>query len=158
MISNSFKSAYGGFASGFSQWTGNLAKGTTAPVNAVASIFGFASGVSALRKGLANSHEKAKTGESAVQETVDEKAKAIIAQNTFSRDEVIKTINSTLGNNPINRYAQNQLETVFGKLLRAKEEGIMNKKGQIQTNMGDIDPNSELGKQIISNLDKEDKK
>lgn len=75
----------------------------------------------------------------------------------FSAEEVGQTIQSQLGDNPINRSAKKSLGTVFETLANAKIEGLMSKKGQIQSSMGEIDPNSELGKKIISNLDKEDK-
>jgi hypothetical protein len=45
-----------------------------------------------------------------------------------------------------------QLSTVFETLQKAKEENIINKKGMIESNLGDIDPNSELGKKIIGGL------
>ena len=76
----------------------------------------------------------------------------------FSTEEIGSTIQSQLGDNPINRHALKQLGTVFETLVAAKEEGIINKKGKIESDIGDIDPNSELGKKILSNLDKEDKK
>ena len=147
MISNSFKSTYSGFASGFSQWTGNLARGTNAPVTAIASIFSLFAGAGAAKKGVSSIATTA--GEAAVEKALNDKTNAITAQNSFSREEVQNTIESTLGKNPINNYAKNQLGTVFDKLLEAKQAGIINKKGNISTSMGEIDPNSELGKKII---------
>jgi hypothetical protein len=79
-------------------------------------------------------------------------------KNLLTAEEVGQTIESQLGDNPINRAAKKSLGTVFETLVKAKQEGIINKQGQIESSMGDIDPNSELGKKIISNLDKEDKK
>ena len=76
----------------------------------------------------------------------------------FTAKEVGETIKSQLGDNPINRSAVKTLGTVFETLQMAKEKEIINKKGQIESSIGEIDPNSELGKKILSNLDKEDKK
>ena len=78
-------------------------------------------------------------------------------KNLFTAEEVGSTIKAQLGDNPINRAAVKQLGTVFETLQKAKEEQIINKKGNIESSIGDIDPNSELGKKIIQNLDKEDK-
>ena len=74
----------------------------------------------------------------------------------FSREEVGSTIKSQLGDNPINRSALKKLNTVFDTLVQAKQAGVMTEEGKIQSEIGDIDPNSKLGQQIISKL-KEDK-
>ena len=79
-------------------------------------------------------------------------------KSMFTAEEVGNTIQAQLGDNPINRSAIKKLNTVFDTLISAKEEGMINKKGQIESSIGEIDPNSELGKKILSNLDKEDKK
>ena len=47
--------------------------------------------------------------------------------NLFTGEEVADTINSTLGDNPINRSAKKQLTTVFDALRNAKAEKIINK-------------------------------
>ena len=77
--------------------------------------------------------------------------------NLFTGEEVADTINSTLGDNPINRSAKKQLTTVFTALQNAKAEKIINKKGNIDSELGEIDPNSELGKKILTQLREEDK-
>lgn len=59
-------------------------------------------------------------------------------------------IQSQLGDNPINRPALKKLNTVFDTIMKAKEQGMLNKKGNIETSMGEIDPKSELGKRIIA--------
>ena len=78
-------------------------------------------------------------------------------KNLLTAEEVGQTIESQLGDNPINRAAKKSLGTVFETLVKAKEQEIINKKGQIESSLGEIDPNSELGKKIISQLDKEEK-
>src|SRR5574344_1453248 len=60
---------------------------------------------------------------------------------------------STLGDNPINRSAKKQLATVFETLQRAKADKIINKKGTIDSELGEIDPNSELGKKVLAQLE-----
>ena len=77
--------------------------------------------------------------------------------NLFTGEEVADTINSTLGDNPINRSAKKQLTTVFNALQNAKAEKIINKKGNIDSELGEIDPNSELGKKILTQLQEKDK-
>lgn len=71
-------------------------------------------------------------------------------QQTLSQED----IQSQLGDNPINRPALKTLNTVFDTIMQAKEQGILNKKGNIETSMGEIDPKSELGKRIIAGGDK----
>lgn len=75
-------------------------------------------------------------------------------QQSFTREEVGETIKSQLGDNPINRPALKKLNTVFDTIMEAKEQGIINKKGMIESSLGDIDPNSELGKRILAGGDK----
>lgn len=64
---------------------------------------------------------------------------------------------SALGDNPINRSAVKQLNTVFETLQMANQKGLMTKEGKIASPMGDVDPNSTLGKKIMEQLAKEDK-
>lgn len=63
----------------------------------------------------------------------------------FSKEDVA----GMLGDNPINRSAKKQLSTVFDKLAEFKQQGLINKKGQIESSLGEIDPKSELGKKIL---------
>ena len=74
-------------------------------------------------------------------------------ENLFTGEEVAGTISSTLGDNPINRSAKKQLATVFETLQRAKSDKIINKKGTIDSELGEIDPNSELGKKVLAQLE-----
>ena len=76
----------------------------------------------------------------------------------FSSEEVGETIKAQLGDNPINRPALKKLNTVFDTLVQAKQTGILTEEGKIQSEIGDIDPNSELGKQILSKLKDDPKK
>lgn len=81
----------------------------------------------------------------------DAKEYDLMRQGSFTREEVGSTIKSQLGDNPINRAAIKQLDTVFNTLQRAKEENII-KDSQIKSSIGDIDPNSELGKKVLGGL------
>lgn len=62
-----------------------------------------------------------------------------------------------LGDNPINRSAVKQLNTVFETLQMAKQKGLTTKEGDFSTSLGDADPNSPFGKAIMKQLEKEDK-
>lgn len=93
---------------------------------------------------------------STLQEKKDSAAAKEEQKQFFSREEVGSTIKSQLGDNPINRSALKKLNTVFDTLVQAKQAGVMTEEGKIQSEIGDIDPNSKLGQQIISKL-KEDK-
>lgn len=91
--------------------------------------------------------------------TGEKKMSAQAKQNTkqmFSGEEIKETVNSQLGDNPINRAATKKLNTVFDTLVSAKENGVI-KNNKIKTsNLGDIDVNSPFGKQIIEKLGKEE--
>lgn len=70
-------------------------------------------------------------------------------------------IQSQLGDNPINRPALKKLNTVFDTIMEAKQQELLNKKGNIETSMGEIDPKSELGQKILDSMKEkpqEDKK
>lgn len=91
----------------------------------------------------------------------EKKASAIANQTTkemFSKEEIASTIESQLGDNPINRAAVKRLGTVFETLTAAKESKILNKKGMIESPLGDIDPNSEFGQRILKQMQEEDKR
>ncbi|MBR1925476.1 MAG: SPFH domain-containing protein [Clostridia bacterium] len=50
------------------------------------------------------------------------------------------------------------LETAFETLSKAKEQKVLNKKGMIESELGDINPNSALGKKIIESMDDKKRK
>ena len=161
MISNAFKGAYTNEVSQRAQSQSNIASGVKAIGGAILTAMGFTSG--GLGKGLHGAIAKVGgLGGAVMNAQMDEKKVSAETkeenQKLFTSEEVASTISAQLGDNPINRNAKKQLNTVFETLQMAKEQKILNKKGQIQTDMGDIDPNSELGKQILSQLKEEDKK
>ena len=160
MISNAFKGAYTNEVSQRAQSQSNIASGVKAIGGAILTAMGFTSG--GLGKGLQGAIAKVGgLGGAVMNAQMDEKKVSAETkeenQKLFTSEEVASTISAQLGDNPINRNAKKQLNTVFETLQMAKEQEILNKKGQIQTDMGDIDPNSELGKQILAQLNDEDK-
>lgn len=158
MISNAFKGAYTNEVSQQNQTISNVSSGVKAVAGAVLATLGFTSG--GISKGLSTLTKAGGIGGGAMQAVLDEKKTSAETkeetQKLFTSEEIVSTIESQLGDNPINRSAKKQLNTVFETLQMAKEEKLMNKKGQIETDLGPVDPNSEFGKQILSQL-KEDK-
>ena len=165
MIQHAFTQAYTNQISAQNKGIGTISEGVKDAATLVAGALGFAG---ALGKGaLAKGAEHALAGRvggvggnimlATLQQKKDSAKAKEDTNKLFTSEEVGETIKSQLGDNPINRAAVKQLSTVFETIVKAKEEEIINKKGKIESSMGEIDPNSELGKQIISNLDKEDK-
>jgi hypothetical protein len=81
-------------------------------------------------------------------------ANAITEKQNTSNSQMIsrQDIAAKLGGNPINNTAMKQLNTVFDTLTKLESYGIMNSKGNIESSLGDIDPNSELGQKIAGGL------
>lgn len=162
MISNAFKGAYTNEVSQRAQSQSNIASGVKAIGGAILTAMGFTSG--GLGKGLQGAIAKVGgLGGAVMNAQMDEKKVSAETkeenQKLFTSEEVASTISAQLGDNPINRSAKKQLNTVFETLQMAKEQEILNKKGKIDTELGEVDPNSELGKRIISQLkEEEDKK
>ena len=160
MISNAFKSAYVQKESARNRGLDNISEGIKTAGTLALGATGFAGG---LGKGILSKASKfalagkvGGVGGAIMMASMEEKAVSVKAQKMFSEEEVQETIASNLGDNPINRSAKKQLSMVFEKLTQAKESGIINKAGMIESSLGDIDPNSELGKKIISQLGGED--
>lgn len=165
MIQHAFKSAYTSEIEAQNRGINTITSGIKDAATLVAGVLGFsgALGNGALAKGAehALAGRVGGVGGNIMLATLQQKkdtAKAEENKNKlFTSEEVGQTITSQLGDNPINRAAKKSLSTVFETLVKAKEQNIINKQGNIESSMGEIDPNSELGKKIISNLDKEDK-
>ena len=169
MIQNAFKGAYTNEVSTRNQGINTIPTGIKDAVTLAMGITGFAGGFgsSDLGKKIAKGAEHALAGRvggvggNIMLATLQQKKESANAREDtkqlFSAEEVGQTIQSQLGDNPINRAAKKSLGTVFETLANAKQEGIINKQGNIQSSIGEIDSTSELGKKIISNLDKEDK-
>ena len=151
MIQSAFKSAYTNQVSAQNQGINNITSGVKAVGMAVALGAGIATG--GLPQAMNYIGKITGLGGLLMQNKIEEKKESAEGQKMFTEEEVQETISSSLGNNPINRSAIKTLSTVFEKLTEAKESGIINKKGKISSELGDIDPTSELGKKIIGGLD-----
>lgn len=166
MIQHAFTSAYTNQVSAQNQGIGTIAGGVKDAATLIVGALGFAgalgSGAFATGAKHALAGRLGGVGGNIMLATMQQKKDSAVAKaatsQLFTSEEVGSTIKAQLGNNPINRPALKTLGTVFETLVKAREQEIMNEKGKIQSNMGDIDPNSELGKKILSNLEKEDKK
>lgn len=165
MIQNAFKGAYTSQISAQNQGINTISSGVKDAATLVAGALGFggALGEGALAKGAEHTlaGRVGGVGGNIMLATLQQKKDSAQAkENTnklFTSEEVGETVKAQLGDNPINRAAIKKLGTVFETLVQAKEQEIINKKGNIESSIGEIDPNSELGKRIVSNLDKEDK-
>lgn len=156
-ISNEFKSAYTNQVAQQNQGINNSTSVVKDVATVIAGVLGFAGalGKGALAQGAkhALAGRVGGVGGNIMLATMQEKTQTAKANKEigklFTSDEVSKTISSTLGDNPINNSAIKQLGTVFETLQRAKEQNLLNKKGTIDSSIGEIDPNSELGKKVL---------
>ena len=160
MIQHAFTSAYTNRVSQQNQGISNITKGAKDTALLAAGSLGFAGALGdgavakAAEYGLAG--RVGGIGGAIMLSTMQEKTQQAKIQEekkqVFTSEEVGETIKSQLGTNPINSPALKQLNTVFDTLMKAKEEGMLTKKGKLDTSMGEIDPNSELGKKIMGGL------
>lgn len=157
MISNAFKGAYQNEVSQQTQGINTISKGVKDAGVAIAGALGFTGALGSgtfadvAKHALAN--RVGGIGGNLMLATMEEKKETTQNNKAFTAEEVTETIRSQLGDNPINRSAMKSLGTVFETLQKAKEQNIINKKGVIESNLGDIDPSSELGKKIIGGLE-----
>lgn len=156
MISNAFKSAVTNKVSAQNQTINTITGGVKAAGTLALGIAGFTGGLGTGVAATAAKYNLATkvggVGGAIMLSTIKEKEESAQQQKDFTREEVEQTIGSTLGTNPIHNAAKKQLSTVFDKILQAKQQGIMDKEGNIESSIGEIDPNSELGKKIIGGL------
>ena len=163
MISNAFKSAYMNEQSAINQTASNVTGAIKDAGTLVAGIAGFSGALGSGAVATAAKHNLAGRiggiGGNIMLSTMDEKVESANNQKNLSMkpEEIASTIHSQLGDNPINRAAIKKLDTVFNTIMKAKEEKIINKQGNIVSDMGNIDPNSEIGKKILEQLGKENK-
>lgn len=157
MIQHAFTGAYTSQVAAQNQGINTISSGVKDAAILAAGIAGFASGgTGALAKGAkhALAGRVGGIGGNIMLATMDQKvASAQSKEETkqmFSSEEIGSTIKAQLGDNPINRPALKQLNTVFETLTTAKQSGLINKEGKIESEIGDIDPNSKLGQQILS--------
>ena len=152
MISSAFKSAYQNEFNQQSQMLNTINTGIKDLGTAMVGMLGFngtlGSGTMAKAAKLGLANKIGGIGGALMVATMDEKTKP---QGTPVTQE---NVLGALGDNPINNTARKQLTTVFEQLNLAKEQNLMTKEGKIASPMGDVDPNSNLGKQILSQLNK----
>lgn len=164
MISNAFKSAYTNKVAQQNQGINTITGGVKDAMTLALGITGFAGGLGsgALAKGAqhALAGRIGGVGGNIMLATMNQKSETARVNQTnetiFTGKQVQETIQSQLGENPINRNAVKQLRTVFETLSEARDKDIINKKGNIESSIGDIDPNSELGKKVIDELSKKE--
>ena len=134
-ISNAFKGAYVNQINQQNAGIGTITQGVKDLAVTAAGIAGFsgALGSGALAQGAMHAFagKVGGIGGNIMLSTLMEKEDIANGQkeidNLFTGEEVADTINSTLGDNPINRSAKKQLTTVFTALQNAKAEKIINK-------------------------------
>ena len=134
-ISNAFKGAYVNQINQQNAGIGTITQGVKDLAVTAAGIAGFsgALGSGALAQGAMHAFagKVGGIGGNIMLSTLMEKEDTAKGQkeidNLFTGEEVADTINSTLGDNPINRSAKKQLTTVFDALRNAKAEKIINK-------------------------------
>lgn len=162
MIQHAFTSAYTNRVAQQTKGINTISQGIKDAATLAIGVAGFsgALGSGALAQGAqhALAGRVGGVGGNIMLSTLQEKkasAEAAIANKTlFTSEEIGQTITSQLGGNPINNAALKRLGTVFEVLQNAKEEKLTNKKGNYETSIGEIDPNSELGKRITGGLNK----
>lgn len=160
MISNAFKGAYQDEVSQRNQGINTIASGVKDLGTAVLGALGFTGALGSGALASATKHTLANRvggiGGNVMLATMKEKKDSSQQQNeikgSFTTEEVNSTIKAQLGDNPINRAALKQLGTVFETLQTAKEEKIINESGNIVTNFGEVDPNSDLGKKLLGGM------
>lgn len=156
MISSAFKGAVQSEVQSQTQGINTISSGVKDASTAILGALGFTGALGSGDMAKVAKHTLANRvggiGGNLMLATMEEKKETTQNNKAFTAEEVGETIKSQLGDNPINRSAMKQLSTVFDTLQKAKEENIVNKKGMIESNLGDIDPNSELGKKIIGGL------
>ena len=161
-ISNAFKSAYTNQVAQQNQGINTITSGVKDLATAAIGAAGFAGALGSGAAATAAKHTLAGriggVGGNIMLSTLQEKKDTANAkqQNAqlFSVEDIAKTISSQLGGNPINNNAVKKLSTVFETLQAAKSQNLINKQGKYMTSLGDVDPNSELGKKITGGLQK----
>lgn len=156
MLSNAFKSVYTNQVSQQAKGVQTITSGVKDTAIAALGALGFsgALGEGAVAQGAQHTlaGRIGGVGGNIMLATLNEKKETAQAQEAREPTYTKEQIQSALGENPINRSAIKQLNTVFDTLQMAKQQDLLSKKGQIKTSMGEVDPTSELGKKILGGL------
>lgn len=151
MIQSAFTNAYTRQVGAQNQGIGTITQGVKDAGTLAMGITGFAGGLGEGAAAEAAKHSLAGRvggiGGNIMLATIEEKRGTNAASQMFSAQDVGKAISSKLGDNPINRTAKKQL-TVFEMLQKSQTEQML------KTSIGDISPDSDLGKRIKEELDK----
>ena len=145
-ISNAFKSAYTNQVTQQNQGINTITAGVKDLATTIAGVAGFTGGLGSGVLAQGAKHALAGRvggiGGNIMLSTMQEKTQTAKANKErgklFTSDEVNQTTSST--------------DTVFETLQRAKEQKLLNQKGTIDSSIGEIDPNSELGKRIVEQM------
>ena len=136
-ISNAFKDAYTNQVAQQNKGISTISNGIKDTATAILGGLGFAGSLGSGMLAKASKHALANkvggVGGNLMLASMEEKKVSMQENQAFTAEEVTETIRGQLGDNPINRSAMKQLGTVFEKLQQAKEEKIINEKGQIET-------------------------
>lgn len=156
MIQHAFSSAYSNQVSQQNQGISNITRGIKDAATLAAGVAGFASGSEGIAATAAEHTLAGRVGGvggNIMLATLKEKEATAKEREKQKMTFTAEEITSQLSDNPINRPALKQLNTVFETLMKAKEEKMLDKKGQLDTSLGKIDPKSELGKRILGGGD-----
>ena len=152
MIQSAFTNAYTRQIGSQNQGIGTITQGAKDVGTLAIGIAGFAGGLGEGAAAEAAKHTLAGRvggiGGNIMLATIEEKRGTNEASQMFSAQDVGKAISSKLGENPINRTAKKQLSTVFEMLQKTQTEQML------KTSIGDISPESDLGKRIKEELNK----
>ena len=152
MIQSAFTNAYTRQIGAQNQGIGTITQGVKDAGTLAMGITGFAGGLGEGAAAEAAKHTLAGRvggiGGNIMLATIEEKRGTNEASQMFSAQDVGKAISSKLGDNPINRTAKEQLSTVFETLQKSHDEQML------KTSIGDISPESDLGKRIKEELNK----
>ena len=152
MIQSAFTNAYTRQIGAQNQGIGTITQGVKDAGTLAMGITGFAGGLGEGAAAEAAKHTLAGRvggiGGNIMLATIEEKRGTNEASQMFSAQDVGKAISSKLGDNPINRTAKEQLSTVFETLQKSHDEEML------KTSIGDISPESDLGKRIKEELNK----
>lgn len=147
-ISNAFKGAYTNEVSQKNQTINTVTSGVKDLALLGLGIANVASG--GALAGKMTQFVGRSLGGGAVMSLINQKAESAKDNEETKQMLSKEDVSKVLGDNPINRSAQKMLSTVYDKLTEAKQKGIIDEKGQIETSMGKIDVTSELGQKIIT--------
>ena len=146
MIQHSFTGAYQSEVNARNQGINTITGGIKDAATLALGITGFAGGFgsSELGKTVAKGAEHTLAGRvggvggNIMLATLQQKKESSNAREDtkqlFSAEEVGQTIQSQLGDNPINRSAKKSLSTVFETLTKAKEVDVIDKEGNLNIN------------------------